>query len=69
MRGISDQADGLKPAADNAGWQYVAAEHAAAFSISLTALILQTNHLIGPEPRGQLPHHGAHDDVYRNIPL
>jgi nucleoside phosphorylase len=39
IRGISDKADGAKYAADAAGWQPVAAAHAAAFAIALATEI------------------------------
>ena len=35
IRGISDRADGGKYEADDAGWQPVAAAHAAAFAVAL----------------------------------
>jgi nucleoside phosphorylase len=37
IRGISDRADATKKATDQAGWQQVAAENAAAFALSLVA--------------------------------
>jgi nucleoside phosphorylase len=42
VRGISDQADGDKDIADAAGWRYVAAAHAAAFGMSIVAMVLGT---------------------------
>lgn len=40
VRGISDKADGDKRAADEVGWQPVAAAHAAAFALALAAELL-----------------------------
>jgi nucleoside phosphorylase len=37
IRGISDKADRGKPSADEAGWQLIAAAHAAAFALALAA--------------------------------
>jgi 8-oxo-dGTP diphosphatase len=37
IRGISDKADSEKQAADEAGWQLIAAAHAAAFALALAA--------------------------------
>jgi nucleoside phosphorylase len=39
VRGISDKADGAKHTTDGAGWQPVAAAHAAAFAVALAAEI------------------------------
>jgi adenosylhomocysteine nucleosidase len=41
VRGISDMADERKHATDAAGWQYVAAERAAAFTVSVAALAMR----------------------------
>ena len=41
VRGISDQADTRKYIADAAGWQHIAAGRAAAFVVSIAALILR----------------------------
>lgn len=41
VRGISDRADTGKRAADAAGWQHVAAAHAAAFTVTMSALALR----------------------------
>jgi len=49
VRGISDQADSSKYAADTAGWQYIAAERAAAFTVFIATLVL----------RRQMPSTGA----------
>ncbi|MEV6878671.1 5'-methylthioadenosine/S-adenosylhomocysteine nucleosidase [Amycolatopsis sp. NPDC051128] len=43
IRGISDKADGHKHAADNAGWQPIAAAHAAAFALALAPEIPLAN--------------------------
>jgi nucleoside phosphorylase len=40
IRGVSDHADALKHDADMAGWQRVAAENAAAFTVALIARFL-----------------------------
>jgi nucleoside phosphorylase len=40
VRGISDRADPGKPAHDASGWQHTAAEHAAAFTITMSASAL-----------------------------
>lgn len=39
VRGVSDRANGDKTRADSAGWQRVAAEHAAAFAVTLIATL------------------------------
>jgi adenosylhomocysteine nucleosidase len=49
VRGISDRADDGKGAADAAGWQHVAANHAAALTVSVSALALRS-----PEPRRRM---------------
>ncbi len=41
VRGISDQADTRKNTADAAGWQHIAAAHAAAFTVSIATLALR----------------------------
>jgi nucleoside phosphorylase len=41
VRGISDMADERKHATDAAGWQYIAAERAAAFAVSVAALAMR----------------------------
>ena len=45
VRGISDHADARKQANDAAGWQYIAAENAAAFTISIAKSILRNKAL------------------------
>jgi nucleoside phosphorylase len=41
VRGISDHADARKHVTDTASWQHIAAERAAAFSVSLAALAMR----------------------------
>lgn len=41
IRGVSDRADGAKPDADRSGWQFVAANNAAAFAVGLAAAITE----------------------------
>ncbi|HEY3905980.1 MAG TPA: 5'-methylthioadenosine/S-adenosylhomocysteine nucleosidase [Streptosporangiaceae bacterium] len=53
VRGISDHADSAKYANDAAGWQHVAANHAAAFTVA--ALTKALCHQPGVWPRTQLP--------------
>jgi adenosylhomocysteine nucleosidase len=48
VRGISDRADVGKRGADAAGWQHVAAENAAAFTLSISALALRTRAVGAP---------------------
>ncbi|WP_370971979.1 purine phosphorylase [Amycolatopsis sp. cg9] len=68
IRGVSDKADGHKHTADKAGWQPIAAAHAAAFALTLAAKIIdharheEARHHGTPEAGG-LPaaaSHGAH---------
>ncbi len=42
VRAISDQADARKHTADTAGWQYIAAERAAAFTVCIASQILRS---------------------------
>ncbi|WP_328647136.1 5'-methylthioadenosine/S-adenosylhomocysteine nucleosidase [Amycolatopsis sp. NBC_00348] len=44
VRGISDKADGHKHIADKAGWQPIAAAHAAAFAFALAAELPAADH-------------------------
>lgn len=58
VRGISDNANSLKHAADKAGWQHAAADRAAAFSVWLAALILRLQ-ITGTTPPASNPAHGS----------
>jgi adenosylhomocysteine nucleosidase len=62
VRGISDKADASKGSTDASGWQVTAAGHAAAFAVSLAALVLREAVPAGAGPDnhwssqcGQLP--------------
>jgi adenosylhomocysteine nucleosidase len=53
VRGISDRADPSKHAAETAGWQRIAAERAAALTVSIAGLVLRSQGPVKCHPGGR----------------